>query len=73
MSKEKKTLDKQQNGNDFIADVSSSYIEIIKLADKIINGDKNTFGLINCLDHYYNGAFDDDLQKLEELKSKVGL
>ena len=25
MSKENKTLDKQQNGNDFIADVSGSY------------------------------------------------
>lgn len=53
--------------------VISSYIYIIKLADKIINGDKSTFGMINCLDHYYNGAFNDDLQKLDELKSIVGL
>ena len=73
MSKKNKTLNKQENGNDFTADVSSSYIEIIKLADKIINGDKNTFGLINCLGGYYNSAFDDDLKKLGELKSKVGL
>lgn len=33
MSKQNKTLDEQQNGNDFIADVSSS--AVLKVGDKI--------------------------------------
>jgi hypothetical protein len=54
-------------------DIAENYINAIKLADKIINGDTNTYGMVQCLDHYYNGAFDEDLLKLQELKSKVGL
>jgi hypothetical protein len=54
------------------ADVSSRYLELINLADKIINGDEKTFGMIQCLDHYYNGAWDDDLAKFDKLRSEIG-
>lgn len=51
----------------------SIYIEIIKLADKIINGDEETNGMCDCLDYYYNGDWNSDLLELEFLKQKVGL
>ena len=52
MSKENKTSDKQENGNDFIADVSDSFSIIVfnknenrpatsKEIDLLVNGDEN--------------------------------
>ena len=35
MSKENKTLNKQQNGNDFIADVSVSFKSLLEEAEKL--------------------------------------
>jgi hypothetical protein len=48
-------------------------IAAVLLAEKIILGDKNSYGMLNCLDGYYRDAFDDDLAKFEELKTKAGL
>lgn len=53
-------------------DSRNNYLEAIQLADKLINGDDCTYGMIHCLDHYYNGAFNDDLDRFDKLRSEIG-
>ena len=57
MSKKNKLIKKQQ--------------QLINLYQKLINGGDGKYGLLNCLDHYYNGAFDKEIKKIERLKKKI--
>jgi len=67
---------------DFATDVAIRYanavlqqvdvLELIKLADKIINGDDKKLGMAQCVDSYYIGVWDDELSKFEKLISEIG-
>ena len=46
-------------------------IELIRLYESILHGDKDNFGLFQCYDTYYAGCWDDDLQEIEKLKTKI--
>lgn len=66
---------------DFATDVAIRYanavlqkadvLELIKLADKIINGNDKKLGMAQCVDLYYIGVWDDDLAKFDKLRSEI--
>lgn len=45
--------------------------EYIELVNNLLYGVGNTMGMIDGLDSYYRGAWDDELAKLEELEREL--
>ena len=48
-------------------------VELIRVYEKIIHGGDGKYGLFDCYDPYYAGCWDDDLIKVAELKTKMGI
>lgn len=45
--------------------------ELIVLYDSLIYGANNNYGLLHCLDGYYQDAFDDEIDAIDSLKNKI--
>jgi len=45
--------------------------ELIKLYESILHGSNGRLGLFDCCDSYYNGCWDDQLRKVQELKKEL--
>ena len=45
--------------------------KLIKLYESVIYGTEKEIGLFNCYDTYYEGCWDDRLEKIEKLKNKL--
>ena len=47
--------------------------KLIKLYEKVIHGSTQTYGMIENLDSYYKGSWDEQLDKIETLKQELGI
>ena len=45
--------------------------ELIELYETILHGDKDKIGLFHCYDTYYSGCWDEQLNKVENLKNEL--
>ena len=63
MSKENKTSDKQENGNEFIAGVSSSINDLLAKFDNGLELYQNNAVFANCIEHLLRGG---DVYKILE-------
>ena len=45
--------------------------ELISLYDQVLHGEGKLLGLLDCIDNYYNGCWDEELEKIEKLKQEL--
>ena len=45
--------------------------ELIDLYDKVINGSNNSIGMTDCLDPYYFGCWEKELDKIDSLREEI--
>jgi len=48
--------------------ITNNKSELIKAYEKLVFGEGTNIGLLQCLDPYYIGAFDEDIANIEKLK-----
>ena len=45
--------------------------ELINLYDQVLHGEGKLLGLLDCIDNYYNGCWDEESEKIEKLKQEL--
>lgn len=48
-------------------------LELTNKYEEVLRGNKEKYGIINCIDSYYNNSFNDALDEIDNLRNNLNL
>ena len=51
--------------------MGSKIEQLVELYEVVLFGYENKLGMISCLDEYYSGCWDEQIEKAEQLKKSI--